>query len=315
VNKETEPLWDAFISHAREDKARVVQPLFEELQRRNYRIWYDVYELKLGDSLRESIERGLTRSRYGIVVLSKAFLQKRWPKSELDGLVARESSGRKVILPIWHEVTEEEVLARSPLLAGRLAIDSREGTQALADAIAEVLGAPVGASAVQAIESLTADGSRADLEGMARNVLIEGASPVAAAAAENKLSEIIDALKAEPEIRGPAPAPAVPAAEPRAASRFDVFVSRGQSGSAEDVEFLMRALTTDREIGTSKLVDYALGLVDTHPGRRRIERFLFEGDQAQRNFAALYFKRQGEFELLRRAVAEKKIDSVQAFSR
>lgn len=316
MSNQTEPLWDAFISHAREDKAQVVQPLFDELRRRAYRIWYDRYELKLGDSLRESIGRGLSHSRYGIVIISKAFLNKRWPTSELEGLMNRETAqGQKIILPVWHGVSEQDVIARSPFLAGRLAIDSSEGTAALADAISEVLGEPAGATAAEAIASLTVDGTRAELEGMARNVLIEGTSPVAAPVAEVKLSEIIDALRAEPAPAVPAEIQPAPAAEPKEASRFDVFVGRGRSGTTEDVDFLMNALASDHAIGTSKLVDYALGLVSSTTARKRIRHYLFEGSQLQRNFAALYFKRSGEFELLREAVTAKKIDSVQAFSR
>ncbi len=80
---------DAFISHASEDKEEFVRPLAEALHEAGFSVWYDVFSLKIGDSLRRSIDRGLADSRYGIVVLSSAFFEKNWPQYELDGLIAK----------------------------------------------------------------------------------------------------------------------------------------------------------------------------------------------------------------------------------
>lgn len=77
--------YDAFISHATEDKESVVKPLAKQLDRMGYRVWYDEFELTVGDSLRQSIDRGLGTSRYGVVVLSQAFFAKNWPQYELNG--------------------------------------------------------------------------------------------------------------------------------------------------------------------------------------------------------------------------------------
>lgn len=74
--------WDVFISHASEDK-EFVRPLADALIARGLRVWYDEFELKVGDHLRRSIDRGLVRSRYGIVVLSPAFFAKHWPQTEV----------------------------------------------------------------------------------------------------------------------------------------------------------------------------------------------------------------------------------------
>lgn len=80
--------YDVFICHASEDKDSFVRPLSKELSSRGLRVWYDEFSLKLGDSLRRSIELGLTKSHFGIVVLSLAFFSKEWPQKELDGLIA-----------------------------------------------------------------------------------------------------------------------------------------------------------------------------------------------------------------------------------
>src|SRR5689334_759329 len=112
--------YDFFICHASEDKVDVVAPLAGELRSRGYRVWYDDFVITAGDSLSEEIDRGLARSRYGIVVLSPDFFKKRWPRRELTGLVSRETSrGKKVIIPVWHKVAARFVERRSPTLADR----------------------------------------------------------------------------------------------------------------------------------------------------------------------------------------------------
>ncbi len=79
----------------------------------------------VGDSLRQRIDEGLATSRYGVVILSPNFFSKPWPQAELDGLYSRQSaSGQKVILPIWHHISKDEVTAASPLLAGMLALNT-----------------------------------------------------------------------------------------------------------------------------------------------------------------------------------------------
>lgn len=116
---------DAFISHASEDKDDLVRPLAEKLTAIGFDIWYDDFQLTVGDSLRRSIDRGLASSRFGIVVLSPAFFAKNWPQYELDGLVNREiSEGTKVILPLWHKVSKDEVRSYSPSLADKVALNT-----------------------------------------------------------------------------------------------------------------------------------------------------------------------------------------------
>jgi hypothetical protein len=131
--------WDVFICHASEDKEPFVVALAECLKKADVRVWLDSFVLKLGDSLRRSIERGLTSSRFGVVVLSPRFFAKEWPQRELDGMLALEIDGRKVILPVWHEVGINEVRAYSPILADLVAIPSDRGVEAVAKQIMAVL--------------------------------------------------------------------------------------------------------------------------------------------------------------------------------
>jgi hypothetical protein len=131
--------WDAFICHASEDKEAFVSDLADALTARGLAVWYDKFALKVGDSLRRSIDRGLSQSRYGIVILSKNFFQKEWPQKELDALVSREVEHEKVILPVWHNVESADVEQFSRLLADRLALNSTDGIEAVADAIVDVI--------------------------------------------------------------------------------------------------------------------------------------------------------------------------------
>ena len=131
--------WDVFISHASEDKESFAQPLALALQAQGVKVWFDAFTLTLGDSLRRSIDRGLAQSRYGIVVLSEAFFQKHWPQLELDGLVARESGGVKVILPVWHGIDQQRVRFHSPTLADRLAVSSAHGIEHVVAQVMQVV--------------------------------------------------------------------------------------------------------------------------------------------------------------------------------
>ena len=105
-------------------KYEFVRPLAEELDKLGVKVWYDEFTLEVGDSLRKSIDRGLAAARFGIVVLSSSFFRKNWTQYELDGLVAREMQGNKVILPIWHKISKSELIRYSPSLADKVALNS-----------------------------------------------------------------------------------------------------------------------------------------------------------------------------------------------
>jgi hypothetical protein len=149
--------FDVFISHASEDKDEFVRPLAGTLTSMGLKVWFDEWTLTLGDSLLQKIDEGLGASDYGVVILSSNFFAKKWPRAELDGLYAREMMGRKVILPIWHNVTREEVLNYSPILASKLAAPTDEGVEAVANKIFGVIrsttSAPFNPATVTSIPS------------------------------------------------------------------------------------------------------------------------------------------------------------------
>jgi len=116
--------YDVFISHASEDKEDFADRLYHELDSRGLKVWYDSISIKWGESLRSKIDEGLRKSSFGIVILSNDYIRKGWTQYELDGLFQREMTGGKIILPIWHKITKDEVEAFSPTLAGRKALNT-----------------------------------------------------------------------------------------------------------------------------------------------------------------------------------------------
>ena len=117
-----------FISHATEDKLEIAKPLANELIHNGFEVWYDEYSLKLGDSLRESIDEGLIECDFGVVIISRNFFRKQWTKKELNGLISKEVGySKKFIIPIWHQITYKEIVENSVILADLIAIKSEIG--------------------------------------------------------------------------------------------------------------------------------------------------------------------------------------------
>ncbi len=124
----------AFISHDSRDKDSLVRQLAHELVRLMCPVWYDEYSLKVGDSLRASIEKGLKEARKCIIVLSPNFLSNEgWSKAEFDSIFTREILEKtNVILPVWHNVGATEIYEYSPRLADKVGLPSSLGVEELA---------------------------------------------------------------------------------------------------------------------------------------------------------------------------------------
>jgi pyrimidine deaminase RibD-like protein len=149
------PQFDVFISHATEDKP-YVEPLVKALEAAGIKVWFDKTALEWGDDLRASIDRGLANCRYGVVIFSKAFLRKKkWTEYELNSLFALEQPGRKIILPIWHGITRDDVLEYGAGFADRLAkVSSKDGYNDIVESLLGLLGRSIPLSAVPAQRSV-----------------------------------------------------------------------------------------------------------------------------------------------------------------
>lgn len=124
----------AFISHDSRDKDELVRELAQELSKLMCPVWYDEYSLRVGASLRESIESGLKETKNCIVVLSPNFLfNEGWGKAEFDSVFTREILEKKnVMMPVWHNVTVEQVYEYSPRLADKVGLNTKIGIKELA---------------------------------------------------------------------------------------------------------------------------------------------------------------------------------------
>lgn len=135
--------WDVFISHASEDKDSVARPLRDALTRLGITVWLDEAQMRIGNSLRRKIDDGIRSSRFGVVVLSEAFFRKGWTNHELDGLVTRTVAGEQSLLPIWHDLSAEQVRAFSPSLADKVALSTKQfSIEDIAENIAAVVNRP-----------------------------------------------------------------------------------------------------------------------------------------------------------------------------
>lgn len=113
---------DLFISHASEDKDDFVRPLAELLKQYGLDVWYDEFELRMGSSISRSIDKGISNSNFGLLVLSKSFFNKNWTEYELKSLNSYEVENGDILLPIWKDVEFKEVRSFSPYLADKFAL-------------------------------------------------------------------------------------------------------------------------------------------------------------------------------------------------
>jgi hypothetical protein len=121
----------AFISHDSRDKDEFARPIAVELSKLMCPVWYDEFSLKLGDPLRESIEKGLKECKKCILVLSKNFLANQgWTKTEFNAVFTRELvETANLVLPIWCGIEKADLYVYSPTLLNRLGVKWERGLQ------------------------------------------------------------------------------------------------------------------------------------------------------------------------------------------
>lgn len=131
---------DAFMCYDSRD-GEFARSLYNLLSKRLVKIWYDEFSLKIGDSIIKKIEQGLQLCKYAIIIVSKNFLSNvKWAEREFRSLLHREiRENRKLILPVWLDVSEEDVLRYSLYLIDKYAINASEGIEAVAENIIRVL--------------------------------------------------------------------------------------------------------------------------------------------------------------------------------
>jgi hypothetical protein len=98
-------------------------------------------------------------------------------------------------------------------------------------------------------------------------------------------------------------------------NRLEHFVSLAKVGTAQNVDLLISGLNETADIPTTKVIDFCLGLVVKDEGIDRIEHYLFNGTQMQRNYCTLFFARRNDWNIVNKAYKMGLIDYLQAYSR
>lgn len=147
LREQTIEEYDVFISHAWEDKDDFVDELVDEMRKVGITVWYDTTKISWGDSMRQRIDEGLRKSKFGVVVLSPNYIAegKYWTKTELNGLFQLESINGKTLLPIWYNLNKQDVINFSPIIADKKALTTASMTaQEIAAELAALLQESVG---------------------------------------------------------------------------------------------------------------------------------------------------------------------------
>jgi|SRR5688572_17237002 len=136
---------DVFISHAGDDKARYIEPLTDALTQKGVTFWMDSIEIAWGDSIASKVNEGLRNSQFVLLCLSKHFMCRPWPESELNAIVAiQNTAGIRRVLPLILN-SKEEILARYPLVSGLAYRDYAVGPHAIAEELATLMQRPANA--------------------------------------------------------------------------------------------------------------------------------------------------------------------------
>jgi hypothetical protein len=134
----TEFLYDVFISHAYEDKTAFANDLAVALKQKGLKVWYSGFELRLGDSIADNVNTALLNAKYGVVIISPAYLEKQWAMSELRALLAQETSAGR-ILPLLHNLTVAAIKKQLPVIADRYSVSTKKSMQFIVNAVLQVV--------------------------------------------------------------------------------------------------------------------------------------------------------------------------------
>jgi hypothetical protein len=109
--------FDVFISHSNADKIGYVNELFLTIKKLGINIFYDSDVLSWGDNWKDTILRGTEQSEFAIIVISESFFGREWTEKELSELLSRQNNiKQKIILPLLHNITVEQLKEKYPSL-------------------------------------------------------------------------------------------------------------------------------------------------------------------------------------------------------
>lgn len=132
-------LRDIFLCHAWDDRKEATKELHDSLEANGVSVWFSEKDVLLGSSLLREIDKGLAKSRVGIVLVTPSFLK----RVKGEGIADKELSAllaRDLLVPIVHNTTFDELREVSPLLGSRSGLNTSEETiENLAAKLAELV--------------------------------------------------------------------------------------------------------------------------------------------------------------------------------
>jgi hypothetical protein len=134
-------LRDVFLCHAWDDRKEAAKELHDLLEAAGVSVWFSEKDVLLGSTLLREIDRGLAKSRVGIVLVTPVFLR----RLQGEGIADKELSAllaRDLLVPIVHGTTYEALRDVSPLLGSRSGLSTAEDTMATVAAKLAELVAP-----------------------------------------------------------------------------------------------------------------------------------------------------------------------------
>lgn len=132
-------LRDIFLCHAWDDRKESAKELHDLLESNGVSVWFSEKDIPLGTSFLREIDKGLVKSKIGIVLVTPNFLN----RVEKEGVADKELSAllaRDQLVPIVHNTTFEDLRDVSPLLGSRNGLStSEESMEIIAQKLAELI--------------------------------------------------------------------------------------------------------------------------------------------------------------------------------
>lgn len=131
--------YDLFLCHAWDDRRGIATELHDLLEAHDVSVWFSERDIILGQPFMREIDKGLAKTRIGLVLITPAFLKRiasgGVSEKELSELLARD-----LLIPVAHRVNYDEIRTISPLLGSRNGLSTDEDSiEDIAKKIAELV--------------------------------------------------------------------------------------------------------------------------------------------------------------------------------
>ena len=162
-----------YLSYSPEDESEFVEPLKKILKKKGHYVWDKDDEITIGDSILDSINHALSRSDYGLVIISPAYLGDKILCEELKAMLSVEKmSGEKVVLPILYKISQFELNKRFPLLSDKLTVSGDLSPKELLRKIMEGVHSPKDRESIQHIHVVNSNSKPGQQKNKRANFLL-----------------------------------------------------------------------------------------------------------------------------------------------